>query len=122
MSVWRWSSTDTAINLRGDVARDSSGKVHYVSGREEIQQRLYILLSAKKGKFIYDRSIGSGIWQTDPDDGDAVLRIEAYARQALSGMPEAEVTGAEIQDGQITVFAAVGDEEYSIIVRREEEE
>ena len=119
MCVRRRSDTDTAININGDVARDSGGRVYYVSGREETAQRLYILLSAKRGGFIYGRELGSGIGLVGLTDSDAALRVEAYARQALAGMPSAEVTGAAVANGEVTVFVAVDNEEYNITIRRE---
>lgn len=119
MCFRRLIDTDTAININGDVARDSGGKVYYVSGREETAQRLYILLSARKEGFIYDRELGSDIGLIDLNDSSAALKAEACARRALACMPSAEVTGAAVEGDNVTVFVSVDDEEYSISVRRE---
>ena len=113
------NDTDTAININGDLSRDSSGGgPYYVSGREETAQKLYILLSSRRGGFIYDRELGSDIGLIDTADSSASLRAEACARRALACMPEAEVTGVCVEENGITVLIAVGNEEYSITVRR----
>ncbi len=106
------------MGINGDLLRDSSGRPYFVSDRDETAQRLYILLSAKRGGFIYDRELGSDIGLIDPADSDASVRAEAYARRALACMPQAEVTGVCVEQNGITVFVTADGEEYGIRVRR----
>ena len=102
---------DTALNIM-DISRDT------VSGRDEIQQKLYIMLSARHGKFIYDRELGSDIFSADVSQPDFTDKIEAHARKALSDMPNAEIVGVEADNGSICIGVEVDSEIYEITVRQ----
>lgn len=109
---------DTALSIGGDLAVDTRGMLYYVSGREEICQQIYILLSAKKGAFIYNRELGSRI------SGSPALSAEqaaALAREALRTIPRAEVLSAEFEDGDLTVRVGYGGEVLVINVRTDPE-
>lgn len=84
-----------------------SGGSFNMDGRSETEQKIYIILAAHKGKFIYDRELGSEIYKVDISGADPVGEIEAKARDALSGLPWAEVVGVSLADGKITVSVEV---------------
>ncbi len=103
---------DTALNITGDISRDT------VSGSDEIQQRLYILLSARYGKFIYDRELGSDIFSVDISQPDCTDIIESHARKALSDMPNAEIIGVVADNGNICIGVEADGEIYEITLRQ----
>ena len=116
-SLWRWIDTDTKLSLTGDLAKSYDGRPYHISGRDELEQKMYILLSARKGAFIYDRELGSRIYEIDTESPDAVTETEAQARNALAVIPQAEVTGVQINNGAVTVFVNCGGEEFEIVPR-----
>ena len=102
---------DTALNMR-DISCDT------VSGRDEIQQQLYIMLSARHGRFLYDRELGSDIFSVDISQPDFTDKVESHARKALSDMPNAEIVGVEANNGNICIGVEVDSEIYEITIRR----
>ena len=78
---------DTALNISGDISP------YTISETDELKQRLYIALSAKKGGFIYDRELGSDIFAVDLSEPDCINKIEVFASKALSDISNAEVIG-----------------------------
>ena len=101
---------DTA--LMRDISCDT------VSGRDEIQQKLYIMLSARHGRFIYDRELGSDIFSVDVSQPDFTDQIESHARKALHDMPNAEIVGVEANNGNICIGVEVDSEIYEITIRQ----
>ena len=83
---------DTALHISGDWAVDAQAHPYIITDKEEKQQQLYIRLSAVKGGFLYDRTLGSALAYLDISRPDAVQQAEALARQALAQEPSAEVT------------------------------
>lgn len=108
---------DTALNINGDFDTDSEGMAYRISGNDEIRQKVYILLSARLGEFIYDRTLGSDIHNIDISQPEACDEIIAQARKTLCDIPQIEVTGAQINDGQITVSVQIDGEICDIILR-----
>lgn len=108
---------DTALNINGDIALSELGKPYRISGKDEIQQQLYILLSAKKGGFIYDRELGSDIFTVDLSALNCLSEIEAKARQALTDFPTAEIVGVSIDNGTISLSIELDNELYEIELR-----
>lgn len=99
------------------MKRKSGGLPYHIAGREELLQRMYILLSAKKGGFIYNRELGSRIGGISPSDAQAAAKAEAYARKALESVPYAEVTGANIDNNAVKVTVSVQGEDAEIELR-----
>ncbi len=112
---------DTELGYNGDLAVDENGRIGYVSGQDEIRQRLYIHLSAKEGSYMYNRELGSGIIEAYKSGADAV-QIEAKARKALDGIPQAEVAGVEITQEGVTVFVEAFGNTFDIWIRGSESE
>ena len=103
------------------MKRKSGGLPYHIAGREELLQRMYILLSAKKGGFIYNRELGSRIGGIIPSDAQAAAKAEAYARKALESVPYAEVTGANI-DNNTPVLYGGSTRSYDIETQEEKSE
>ena len=74
---------DTAL-FNGDFLCDSRGFPIKISGVNEILQRILIRLSVEKGKFIYDRNLGSELHKLDINEGNANARALSLVREALS--------------------------------------
>lgn len=107
------------MSINGDILVDDSGNLCLLSGREEIKQRLYIMLSARRGGFVYDRELGSELCDASLTDSD---NAAALARKALSRMPEAEVTGVDISGDLLCVSVVYEGYLYNINVRRRTEQ
>ena len=105
---------DTAIGTGGDLERDSRGRPVLIDGKDELMQRAYILLAAKKGSFVYDRELGSDIYSVSPSDAGAAGTIEEMARDALGAIPGMEVNGVMINEGEVRIFAALEGEESEV--------
>lgn len=104
------------MSINGDILVDDNGNICLLSDKEEIKQRLYIMLSARLGGFIYDRELGSELPDASLTDSD---QVAALARKALCRMPEAEVTGVEISDDSLFISVEYEGNVYDINVRRE---
>ncbi len=94
-----------------------NGLPRLIEGDEEIAQQMYILLSAKKGGFIYDRSLGSELYAVDMNRDDCIEQLEAKARQALAGLRGAEVVGIMTDSGNVTITVESGGKLFEIPVR-----
>ncbi len=108
---------DTAIETNGDFAKDTNGAAYSIFGIDEIKQKIYILLSARLGEFIYDRNLGSKIYNIDLSLPTAKNDIIAQARKTLCSIPEVEVTGAEISGEDVTVQVKIEQQVYNIELR-----
>ena len=101
---------DTALNIAGDISPDT------ISGTDELKQQLYIALSAKKGRFIYDRGLGSDIFLADISEPDCINKIEAFARKALSDISNAEVIGVVAENNSICIGVETDSGIYDITI------
>ncbi len=108
---------DTALHISGDLAVDDNGQPYRIAGEEAVRQQLYILLSARKGAFLYDRALGSDIFQIDLSAPDCIPLIEAKARHALAGLPDTEIAGVTVEEGIITVHVLRNQIIYEVILR-----
>lgn len=87
---------DTKIK-NGDFIRDSSGLLQTVECFDEILQRAYIRLTVPKGKFIFDRNLGSRltlVWREKENLREQ--RALQLAQEALSAMVDARVVSARV--------------------------
>ncbi len=101
---------DTALNISGDISP------YTISETDELKQRLYIALSAKKGGFIYDRELGSDIFSVDISEPDCINKIEAFARKALSDISNAEVIGVVAESNSICIGVETDSGIYDITI------
>ena len=108
---------DTALNINGDFDSDAVGMAYRICGNDELKQKVYIILSARLGEFVYDRTLGSEIYNIDISSPTACEKITAKARKALLELPQTEVTKTEINDGKITVFVDINGINYAVELR-----
>lgn len=108
---------DTFLSVDGDLGIDSEGKPYLIDNEEELLQKVYILLSAKKEKFIYDRKFGSKINEVDISGENAADEISAMARDTLEVLPYAEVISAEISENTVIITVEINETEYDVILR-----
>ena len=78
----------------------------------------YSRRSAKKGRFIYDRGLGSDIFLADISEPDCINKIEAFARKALSDISNAEVIGVVAENNSICIGVETDSGIYDITIRR----
>ncbi|MBR2177156.1 MAG: hypothetical protein IJ861_09465 [Clostridia bacterium] len=110
---------DLALTDNGTLKEDFECRPYLIDGIDEVLQKVYIILSAKKGRFIYDRELGSNLYQIDMEAEDAEEGMESEARNALRDTPFVEVKKAEIRNGKAYIIIEIDDQEYEIPVRRE---
>ncbi len=106
---------DSALSRSGDLALDDRGLPYLISDTDETAQQLYILLSARRGRFLYDRRLGSRLSEETPL---TIHQAEALAREALILLPGAEVLSAELSGGELLVRISYEGQHYEIIVKR----
>ena len=94
-----------------------NGEIPYTrTGKDEMLNRVNNCLKALKGRYIYDRQLGSNINSVDTSAEDIIQQLIAKAREALEFVPEAEVTGATYIGGIIAIQVAAGGENYDITI------
>ena len=76
--------------------------------------RIYIMLSAHRGEFIYDRELGSEIHLIDKTQENAAELVEISAREALREFPYCEVKSAESYGEKIKIKMEIYGKEYDI--------
>lgn len=82
---------DTIIS-NGDFKLNEKGKPFLANGMEEVIQRCKIIISVKKGSFIYNRNLGSNF--------DSVLKndeaMELAVKEILLAVPQVTVEKVSI--------------------------
>lgn len=73
---------------------------------------IYIMLTAHRGEFIYDRELGSEIHLIDKKQENAAGLVEISAREALKEFPFCEVKSAEVSEEKIRVKTEIYGKEY----------
>ncbi len=110
---------DLKLDGNGDLAVDEAGNLQIIENDDELLQEAFIALSAKKGMFIYDRSLGSELYKLFGTENYTDENVTAEAREALCRIPEAEVTDVELLTDKIIVTVDINGQEYSICVKEE---
>lgn len=75
----------------GDVAVDSCGRCVSLTSDEAVLQSAYIRIAAKKGKFFYNRELGSDVHSLDKNDVDFDKKFLFAVREAIASLPQVEV-------------------------------
>lgn len=75
----------------GDVAVDSCGRCVPLSSDEAVLQSAYIRIAAKKGKFFYNRELGSNIHSLDRNNEDFDKKFLFSVREAIVDLPQVKV-------------------------------
>ena len=109
---------DMAINSGGDFDKDIFGRPYEVDGEEELIQKIYICLSARKGEFIYDRELGGELYKIEISGAGAEKILEAQAREAVKCVPGAEVQEISIDGSMIYALVYTDEGVHNIAVRR----
>lgn len=68
----------------GDIVLDSSGNTVRLSGDDELFQRAKTCIKAEKGRFIYDRQLGSQLAKTLNDENATAQRAQLVINEALA--------------------------------------
>ena len=75
----------------GDVAADSCGRCVVLTSDEAVLQSAYIRIAAKKGKFFYNRELGSDIHGLNRKDEDFDKKFLFAAKEATVDLPQVEI-------------------------------
>lgn len=76
--------TDVLIK-DGDIVLDSSGNTVMLSGIDAKFQRAMLCIKAKRGKFIYNRELGSHLDDVLASKNSSAQRAELEINEALAG-------------------------------------
>ena len=85
---------------------------------EEKLRRIYIALSAHRGGFIFDRTLGSDVYRFTAENNG---QLEAAVREALSEIPEAECSRIIKIQGSLYAVIRLGNETYNVPIKGGEE-
>lgn len=104
----------------GGYVLDVTGLPQIISGKDELLQNARLRLELKKGSFIYDRELGSGLHGLSPTEEHRLERAAALAVEALTGMPGVRVQGCEAAEGggisfQLSTPFGKGEVEYGAV-------
>ena len=91
--------TDCALK-NGQPARDGSGRRIVLRGRDALIQRARISLTARKGGFVYNRELGSGLAASEEL---SVPSAQVLAEEALARFGNTSVRVLGISEGALTV-------------------
>lgn len=81
-----------------------------------LSEKAYVLLAGKKAGFLYDKELGSMLISM-LGGGAAASELEAQARSALAPLPELEVMGVSLENGELEVLISSGDEEFRLNIQ-----
>lgn len=79
-----------------DVVTESTGILKRLTGLDAMFQRAFICIASKKGKFVYDRQLGTDISEIDLSAEDAKDRLELVFNEALVNCSNAVAQVLEI--------------------------
>lgn len=93
----------------GDVKKDSTGRYVAVYGRDAEFQRALICITAKLGKFIYNRELGSRSDEIKSDSADSAQRLELVLNEALARYEKTSVRVLEFGERLIVEITINGE-------------
>lgn len=73
---------DIKIN-NSDISLDLQGEYEFISGIDEVVQKLLICSKIHKGSFIYNKELGTRLRDIDPNSKIRVLTATAILNEAL---------------------------------------
>lgn len=79
---------------------------------EEKLRKIYIALSAHRGSFIFDRTLGSEVWKAEGNG-----QLMAAVREALDEIPEAESEGIITNQGNAYAVIKLGGHKYNVPIK-----
>ncbi len=92
-----------------EISGEQYGMPDEMTQGNDTVSRIFTALCAMRGKYIYDRELGSVIRPTTNYTENDKNFIESAARMALKRIPAAEVTGIRLQNGKVYIAVSVGD-------------
>ena len=75
-----------------------------VSGRRELLQRVWIQLTADRGKFPYCGTLGSRLYQIAASDSKCEQKVLEAMEEALEFIPQVRVKDVVIAEKTVTVY------------------
>ena len=75
-----------------------------VSGRRELLQRVWIQLTAHRGKFPYCGTLGSRLYQIAASDSKCEQKVLEAMEEALEFIPQVRVKDGVIAEKTVTVY------------------
>ena len=100
----------------GNFALGSTGLPERVEGLAELLQYADMRMRLRRGKFPYNRELGSLLWQWDPEEEHGLDRALAMANEALLGMPGVRAVQVEQTDGGLAFTMATPLGEGEVII------
>ena len=110
---------DTALS-GGDFAPDENGRPHLAGGAEELFQRAGIRLTVPLGTFPCNPALGSRLHTLTAETPLAGEKAFSLAQEALRGLPQLTVSGAELRAGDapsVAVTVCYGGESRELEVK-----
>lgn len=103
---------DTKV-VNGNYVLGANGLPETVEGKEELLQRARLSLQLRKGKFPYNRELGSGLWQWDRQEEHPEDRALALANEALLRLPGIRAKAARLTEAGLAflIETPLGEEE-----------
>lgn len=96
----------------GDISLTPAGEAEYVSGIDEIVQKVILCAKIRKGSFIYNKNLGSELRGVDPESPVAASTIELLLKEALikvKGYKLKVVSVSRIQDNKYQATIEIKD-------------
>lgn len=87
---------------RGEIVTDKSGRAVRIEGIDAKFQRAIIRLNARRGKFIYNRELGSEAGSSYFDDKNPIEKDELDLNCALARLDDARVSVTD-EKAQLTI-------------------
>ncbi|MBQ0097927.1 MAG: DUF2634 domain-containing protein [Oscillospiraceae bacterium] len=81
-----------------DIKTLDNGDTVYITGTDEIRQRVKLACSVKKGSFVYDREFGAEVSENIFSFENAKDRLEIILNEAVVNIPDIYVGVVSITD------------------------
>lgn len=82
----------------GDISVDSTGRFVRIAEKDALFQRVMICISARLGKFVYDRGLGSVRDEIEIAGTDSLQRLELVLNEALARFENTYLTVLEYDE------------------------
>lgn len=113
---------DTAL-YDGDFLLDNRNRMVEISGINEILQKVFIILSVRKGSFCYDRNFGSELYKLRNYEDHLEDRAKMLAEEALYDLDYVKVNSVEVEidsendEFTLTLHLIIDGENYDLEVK-----
>lgn len=95
--------------IDGEIYRDSDGNYAYISGMDEMVQRVRIACTVPLGSYIYNRALGIDLCDISPVRETLTERLDLRVKEACVNIDNAyvEVIGTTVNGHDVTAAIAV---------------